>query len=396
MITGMKYGRFLIALILLGTVVLAGGEAGSKQAYTEKDFLALAQKIESSMKRGDASVLDSAIDLDAIVDKAMSGYNVDQKIKDGFRKGAQDGLRKNSFGRQILASMQKSGSYKFLRLYRAQDGHRLLFRLLGSDGGLNYHSMLLGTGKPDGIRISDIYIYLSGELFSDTLRRGFLPLAYDSQRGVFEKILGWESDFVKNLTKIRKMQSLGNEGKPKEALQIYFELPQTLQKDKTFLLLRTIYASQVGNNKEYEDAMKTYQKNFPNDPSVDLVVLDAYVLTKKYGAAIQSINRIDKSVGGDPYLSALRANVYVLDGKLGPAKESAQKAVAAEPGLVEGYWSLVSVALVEKNYRETARLLLHVEKNLGIELNDLKNASEYAGFVRSPEYREWMKSRPKQ
>ena len=386
-------GRSLIALILLGTVVLTAGEASSKQAYTERDFLALARKIEGSMRRGDASVLDSAIDLDAMLDKAMSGYSVDQKLKDGFRKGAKEGMHKNSFGRQILASMQKSGSYKFLRLYRAQDGHRLLFRLLGSDGGLNYHSMLLGTARPDGIRISDLYVYLTGELFSDTLRRGFLPLAYDSQRGFFEKILGWESDFVKNLPKVRKMQSLGKEGKPKEALQIYFELPQTLQQDKTFLLLRTIYASQAGNNKEYEDAMKEYQKNFPNDPSVDLVVLDAYVLSKKYGAAIQSINRINKSIGGDPYLGALRANVHVMDGKLGPAKESAQKAIADEPGLVEGYWSLVSVSLTEKNYQETARLLRHIEKKLGIELNDLKNASEYAGFVQSPEYREWTKSR---
>lgn len=388
----MRYHTVLLALVG-ALVVAAGAAADAKEAFTEAQAVALGRQIETAMNRKDPSVLDRAFDFDAMLDRAMSRYDVSQKLKDDFRRGAMTGLRKNSFASQVVTSMRNPAGYQFLRVQRGADGEpQLLFRLVTSDSGLNYHRMLLAS-TANGLRITDIYIYLLGEQLSDTFRRAFLPLAYDAQRGVLGKLLGWESDFVKNLPKLQKMQALAKEGKRSDALQLYFELPPTLQRDKTFLLMRTMFAAEVGN-REYEDAMKAYQAAFPNDPSVDLVTLDGYVLNKRYGEAIKAVDRINASVAGDAYLAALRASLYLLDGKPALARQSAQKAVADDPKLADGYWALVAASLAEKNYPETARTLQLIERNLGVRLNDLKGNKQYAGFVQSPEYQTWMKTRP--
>ncbi len=383
---------FLPAILIILSGILIAEEVLSAQSADEKNYTDFSKKIETSMNDGDPSILDNSIDFDAIVDKAIKTYTIGDNIKNGYRSSVKKSLEKSSYGQRILDVMEDTGSYKFLRLQRVNNEYRALFRMLDAEGGLNYHNMYLTQTKSKEVKIVDIYTFSNGELMSDTLRRGFLPLMYDAEKGIIKKLLGWESDFVKNLPKIQKMQELNREGKNEEALKIYYELPSSLQKDKNLLILRLRYAADV-DEKEYDSAMQAFRKGFPNDPALDLLMIDSHVINKKYNEAIQSVNRLDKSVGGDPYLHIMRGNIYHADNKFGPAKESAKKAIAEEPQLIDAYWLLVAISLDEKNYKETTRALLAIEDDLGIPLTDLKDIPEYEGYVNSKEYGEWMKSR---
>ena len=56
-----------------------------------------------------------------------------------------------------------------------------------SDAGLNYHEWLLAKSGTS-VLASDIYIYISGELLSETFRRSALPLAKEASRSFIERL----------------------------------------------------------------------------------------------------------------------------------------------------------------------------------------------------------------
>ena len=55
--------------------------------------------------------------------------------------------------------------------------------------------------------------------------------------------------------------------------------------------------------------------------------------------------------------------------------------------------TLVTVSLRLEAYDDTVRLLDHIEDSFDIELLDLTAIPEYDGFVQSPQYSVWMRSR---
>jgi hypothetical protein len=72
-------------------------------------------------------------------------------------------------------------------------GRRLL---LPNFGGVNYHELIVArdaTGEP---RISDIYVHLSGELVSQTIRRLLLPAYAAENRGLWARLTGSEAALV--------------------------------------------------------------------------------------------------------------------------------------------------------------------------------------------------------
>jgi len=386
----------MLKICLTTVFSLAGLLAITVPAVAAADpaYLKFAQQVQASINAGDSSLLDRQIDYDAIVDRAIGAYDVEQAFKDGFRKGVKSKTAEAGLGKQILAATKGTGSYTFLRMVRIGNEDRALFRLLPAGDGVNYHGLVLQKGKSGEIKVVDFFNFMNGELMSETFRRGFVAIAAERQKGFLAKLIGREGEYVSNLPKIKEMQTLGKQGKVAEALQVYAALPPSVQKDKTIQVLRVTYASKL-SDKQYTEAMDYYRRNFPGDASVDLVTLDGLIIASKYAEAVAAIDRVDKNVGGDAYLGVLRANVYLLAGKYGRAKESARKAIADEPGLKPAYWSLVTISLEEKDFKETARLLTAIEKQLQIKLNDLQNSEIYAGFVETPEYAEWMKGRGK-
>ena len=66
-------------------------------------------------------------------------------------------------------------------------------------------------------------------------------------------------------------------------------------------------------------------------PAFDLILMNHYVLGRRADDALACIDRLGKAVGGDPYLDADRAGIYLNKGDLAAAKKCAQKAAAVEP-----------------------------------------------------------------
>ncbi len=386
-------GLLILAPFWTAAETLRAGEAqaaGKLDPAVEKAFVDFAGKIEATINAGDASLLDKAIDMNALLARTVQGLNVPKKLVSGFRAG----IGNFKFGTAVVTrGIQNGGSYKFLRLRHTNGETRALFRFLqNADGGLNYHELVL-TQTPKGQpRVTDLYVHAGGEYMSDTFRRGFLPAIAEKNKGFFARLTGQQSDYIKSLPKIQATQQLAKQGKMAKALAALKALPASLQTDKNILIMRVFYALEV-DEAEYAAALDAMRKAYPKDPCLDLLCLDALIIRKQYAETIRAADRIDRSIGGDPYLHVFRSNVYYTAKKLDKARQCAEKAMAEEPTLADAHFALIGICLDQKDYAKVAATLTIIEKDLGVELNDLGELPAYAGFVKSDEYKKWLAGR---
>ena len=356
---------------------------------SDEACLDLAGKIEKSIAEDEGAWVDKNFDVDAMLDRVMRDAPGDDKTKQGFRTGLKQGF---NIGKSTAKAIGPSGQFTFLRL-RTVNGKKLaLFRLL-MDGPFNYHEYVIEATPQGGAKIVDLYVYLSGEFISQTFRRMFLA-TIASEPGAVGKLVGNQNEYALALKKLQTMTQLTNSGKPAEALKVFHGLPETLKKEKNALILRLQAGSQV-SPKELMDALEALRKAYPGDPSIPVLSLDPLFLAKKYDEVIAAVDELDKAIGGDPFLHAFRASVYMEKGDFDSARTAGKKSVDAEPTLAPGYWALVTISLREKKFKETSQWLTAIEKKLGIEFKDLTTVDTYAEYVKSPEYAVWMKSRKK-
>lgn len=355
---------------------------------SDEAFLELAKKIEASVAEDKGAWLDQNFDIDTLLDRALTDAPGEDKIKREFRGGLKKGF---NIGRSTAAAVGGAGTYKFLRLRTVNSRKVALFRLL-MDGPFNYHEYVL-EATPQGVKAVDLFVYLSGELISQSFRRIYLS-AMAAEPGAVGKLVGNQNEYALALKKLQTMNQRIAQGKAAEALKIYAELPDSMKSEKYALIVRLQAASQV-SPKESMDALEALRKAYPGDPSIPALSLDPLFLARKFDEVISAVDELDTAVGGDPFLQSFRGSVYLEKGDADQARASAKKAIEQEKTLDAGYWTLVTISLRTKNFRETVEWLNAIEKNLGITFQDLTTIDTYAEFVKSPEYAEWMKSRKK-
>jgi tetratricopeptide (TPR) repeat protein len=171
-------------------------------------------------------------------------------------------------------------------------------------------------------------------------------------------------------------------------------LSPALKKQKSIMLLQ-VQAAMHLDEATYEASITAFEKSFPDSPALDLVSIDGFVMREQWDDAMAAVERLDKRVGGDTYLMFLRANLFAAAKKYDKAKESAEKALADEPTLVDAMWTLLTVALETESFAEAAALLKRLETEFEVEMDPGVMAVEplYAEFLQSDEYKTWLAGR---
>jgi tetratricopeptide (TPR) repeat protein len=360
-----------------------------------------ATKWAASMQRAvrvqDVDTFNVLVDWDSFIAKATALPGGLAQVKD-FRTNFANGLKlatvnpKSGFGKAVMAATDAAGDYTPLRVHNVGPEIRVLFRLVSSNGALNYHDWVLGH-SPDGKTVAnDCYVFLIGEMYSQNLRRSFLPLAHNSGASL-AKLPQSEKDFIEHFTQFVQMGQYVRERKWRQALNIYNGLPASVQESKAAMTMRLLATQGVGDA-AYLATIDEYRKRYPNDPMIDLISVDAYILRQAYDKAIESIDRVDKAIGGDPYLKVLRGNVLLRENKLNEARDMVQSAVTKDPNLLRGYYSLIDIALARHDYADTLKWLTKAESQ-GVTFGNLTGVPAFADFVKSPQYNSWLKTHPK-
>ncbi|MBN1204320.1 MAG: hypothetical protein JXB05_05295 [Myxococcaceae bacterium] len=351
-------------------------------------YHAFAEELERGITAREGGAIDDHVDADRLFARTTQGITAPKKFEEGFKKGLRE--RGLQFGKQLVGSMDDSSSFRLLRVRTVPGATRALFRS-ASDSGLNYFDFDLARTQTGEVVIVDIYPYISGEYLSETMRRVYLASMADLEQGLLDKLMGKEQEFLKDLPKMQEMMRLIQEKKFPEALAAYGKMAPSVRKQKQILLMRRIAAEQVGEA-EYQKAITEIEQAFPGDPALDLVSIDGHILRKDYAAALRSIDRLDKRVK-DPYLQFLRGSVVLGKGDVPEAQKYFQAAIHEDVTLTDAWWALIGLSLQEKQYAETARLLTAIEREVGVELADLRGIEQYEGFVKSAEGKAWLKKR---
>jgi tetratricopeptide (TPR) repeat protein len=362
--------------------------------FSEEEARQFAEAFVAAMKAKDASALGKLLNWDAMLDKATVGILAPAKEKERYielMKGTAD--RTGVFARQLLEFMKAGASCKLLRHRRIDGRDRLLFRVLVPDGAaLDYYEVLLDRDKQARIEGVDVFDLANGELLSQTARRAFLTAAVRWTESANASVQGAEREYLIHFAKVEAMNTLVQQGKYRDALALYDQLPPLLQGDKNVLLTRLRAAQNVGPA-EFTEAVANFRTFHPGDPSVDLFSIVYFYQKKDYPKALEMIDRVDKALDGDPYLNVLRANVHLDAGDVPAARQAANKVIAEEPTLAEGYWALISIALHEKKFDEVLQLLGDIDQRFSPQFPDMNALPVFAGFVKSPQYQEWLRSR---
>jgi predicted Zn-dependent protease len=223
------------------------------------------------------------------------------------------------------------------------------------------------------------------------MRRFFLSLLAAEKPSFLSKASDHDVDLAKNISRLKEMQQAATGGNPTAACAIYDGLPQSLKGDKYMLLLRLRAAQELGDE-AYRQALEDFQKYHPDDPSLDLVSIDHYFLTKQYDKELAVIDHIESTIGGDPYLNIYRANTMLVQGKYNEALRYAKKASDGDKQMQSAYETELGIALKAKNYSDVARVLAILDRDFHQPVDSLVNDAQFAGFRKSKEYLEWKKT----
>jgi hypothetical protein len=357
-----------------------------------------AADLQHAVRVQDIDTFNRLVDWDAFVAKATALPGNSPQVKE-FRANFARGLKaatvnpRSGFGRAVMGAIEASGDYKALRIHNEGGQIRVLFRLVSSSGALNYHDWVLSRSGDGKTIAADCYVFLIGELYSQNLRRSFLPLANKSGGASVDKLSRPEKDFVESFTQFAQMGRFVRERNWRQALNTYKELPASVQESKPAMTMRLL-ATQSVSDAEYLATIDDFRKRYPNDAMIDLISVDAYILRKSYDKALESIDRVDKAIGRDPYLKVLRGNVLLRENKLNAARDMVQDAVVQDPNLLRGYYSLIDISLARRDYADTVKSLKKAE-SLGVTFGDLTAVPAFAAFVKSAEYKNWLKTHGK-
>jgi tetratricopeptide (TPR) repeat protein len=356
---------------------------------------AFADAFEKTVMSSDAATVGAAIDIAAVNRRAIAKLNVSEEtrvgMEIGFASGADAGIA-NRFFAVGRPQIEQGARFRLLHLHRTSGEQRALFRLVYPNGGVAYFDCILVRHEDGKVRIDDVYSFHAGEMLSEMMCRILSLPAEKRGNSPQAALAGRVNDVVRLASDLSEMTKRINAAEYQEALDIYHGLPDRLQKEKTMLLAR-IRAAHGLMGEAYDEAVRDYRKEFPNEPNLDLIMIDAYSSHKLFDRVLASIDGLDRTVGGDPYLDALRGRVYLLKGDLAAAKACARKSVEAEPDVPTAYLSLLTISLKEKNFAETSALLTAVQEKFPRRMPVLKNNPAYAEYTSSPQYRDWLNAK---
>ena len=296
----------------------------------------------------------------------------------------------------IHGAIEQGGGYKAVQIDVRGKVPHVLFRMkLADDGGLNYHRYSLIRRSGGAVVAGDMYVFMTAEDLSATLRRSWLPLANQTFKAAGGKAKAPEDPFLKNIGEYQKIATLFSKKEYAEVLALYRKLPEAVRKDKS-LMIFALTSAQAVSEKDYIQAIDDFRKAYPKDPALDLILIDGYAMRKEYDETLQCIDRLNAAVGGrDAVLLAKRAAMLLELAKVADARKSVDAAMAAEPDERDGYAVGLDVALAEKNFDDTVKFMTVLEKKFGLQWKDLEQIDVFAEFVKSPQYREWLKTQKK-
>ncbi len=373
-------------------------DPSSSQTAAENVAYGVMKEVEWSVNRKQKSRLAALMNLNALADRATRGDHIAARDEYNFRRGVRNGV---DLAGGVLASLEGGGSYKLLSVGAPEAGVTdsssseeltAVFRL-ATPQGVNYHRYLLRvTDQGTRVEAVDVYIDVSGYWVSETLRQSYLTLMVQHARQTGTELAEADQLYYDHLPDLGRIERMLQAGLARKALAKFQELPELVGQSRKAQFLHATAAAAAGDLATYQRADGRLRQLFPNRPGAELAAFEGLLAHKHFEEALLAIERIDRRVGGDPYLDVLRARVHLAANDPQAARTAAEAARQAEPLLSLPYLTLLELSLQEDNHQQTRLLLQSLQEKTEISFSNITENPRFATFAASAEYQKWKQA----
>lgn len=358
----------------------------SWEAVRPEEAQALGRRLEEAVAAGTPEAIDRALARQEILRRvigptALSGPA--QRLVDALL----DELGFTS--RRFPKTSSRLRPLKFLRVNTVDGAPRPLLRILDRDR-FDYVELELGKGRDGEIYILDVRSFEEGGLQSLYLRRACMPRSEDLDR--FNRLRApTPEDLGASYKEFEKLNELIRDRKFAEALAWFDGHRLEFHADPAAHRSHLRAARQVGPQ-SYLKAIEDLEQDVPEDSLLLLLRVDGWFMAGEYEKALGAVDALEKAVGDDPFLLVYRANLELVSGHAKKAQELAEKAASREPTLDRAWWALLNSSAKDRDNAAAVRALNRLEKNLKIQVPDLRTAAGYEDLIQSQEFMEWIES----
>lgn len=360
-----------------------GAPAPAATGLSDADLKTIAIKAQDALRNEKLDEYDALWDNRLTVERITQNVAAPPAIKAGFLQGM--GAIGKTLGGAIAKGIKENGSYTYLGIKTIEGERRPILRLM-SDQGLNYHELIVEAGADGKPHIVDIYIVMTAESIVQTERRMYLMLTH---MGADKKV---DPNIDSLVTLTEKWQKQDFQG----TLDAYDAAPDKLKRDRVMSLYRIMAAQRLGKDEIYFTALGDYAKLHKEDATADLLSIDLMFNKKDFAGAMKVLDSLEEKMGADGGIDFYRANLKATAGDAKAALEYAAKAVEKDPTLFNAADFCLTKALQNGDFPTAKKYLLIIENNRrGFRFGDLKGAKLFEEFVKSPQYAQWQKERPR-
>ncbi|MFN9718871.1 MAG: hypothetical protein ACK58L_09275 [Planctomycetota bacterium] len=358
-------------------------------AATRDDAERIAEAISVAIAHEDESAFSSLIDHELFADRILHGLAVSEEFRSSYRKQIADDGGLANVGTDIIDSVKNGGDYSLVRIVDRNGDHRPVFRMLLADGsGLSHHEIILNEDRNGKSKIVDIFVYLTGEDVSDSLRAIDLSNIASQSEAVRQSLGTTEAAIVESAGTLQKIQSLATESQADEALELYDDLPANLKTNRG-LLMRKLGVAQRVSEEKYFQVLDECQKHHPMEPAFLFRTLDMLAVQERHLDVLNTVERL-LQLTGDEYLNLMKVKPLLALNRPEDARSAVAAAKKVSDNRIDAYWVETSVLLKAKDYTAVAKQLDEIATKFGMTFNDLSAIPDYAEFIASDQGKAWL------
>ncbi len=383
-----SYSRLIILSSLLFALVAAAQDRGEGEQQLRDRFQSGFQAIVDDLNSGSVARLAAAIDKPEFHRRVLDLRLIDPSIKKSYRDKA-----KRDFEKVIAANYGLEGEETKVTLLgfesRGNRG-RAVVRFDLPKFQFNYHEYELRLSDDGAVVVLDWIDFGWGERFTQALGVN-LVLAMPRKQAI-RKLVDFPLSRENEIFQLGEACKALRDGK----VDRYFEILENFDdrmKRQRFIVLSSVQLTKiVKNRRKMRTALKTMAGYYGEDPMYSLMLLDYYIPSRLYDAAIKSLLVLQGRLGfEDAAMDARLSATALVMGNIQDAAAYAETAISRQPSLELGWWSALNVRVSQADYPGSVQALKKLENDFGYLLDPdaLRRDKRYAALIASDEYRSW-------
>ena len=220
-------------------------------------------------------------------------------------------------------------------MYLRHDGIKQVFFLLLLSFSLNSFAQTMSSeyeGKPDKKK--------NATYFSNGLQSKYREDTEGAIRN-FEQALRFMPNDDASMFELSEQYY--NAGRIEEAFQMIQKAVKVDPENKWYQMRLGLF---YRNLDQYDDFIKLYEKltkQYPEDLDMLSELIEAYLVTEKYGKALEKMDLLEQNVGANEIITEQRLNVYKRQGNNKKVISELEKLIAQNPENVRYYGMLAQV-----------------------------------------------------